>query len=111
MVGKSAAAHAMLTGTRLTAQRCYELGITPVPPVAATDLMAATMEIAEAVASKGPGAQAAILAAMGSARPRTQDLAFEAALAGISTGSAEATEGIAAFREKRAPSFINRKGE
>lgn len=111
LVGKSTAAHAMLTGTRLTAKRCYELGITPVRPVPAADLMAAAMEIADAVASKGPAAQSAILAAMGSGRPRSQDLAFEAALAGISTGSSEATEGIAAFREKRPPNFINRKGE
>jgi enoyl-CoA hydratase len=111
MVGKSAAAHAMLTGTRLTAQRCYELGITPVPPVAAADLMPTAMKTAEAVASKGPGAQSAILAALATSRPRAQDLAFEAALAGISTGSAEATEGIAAFREKRVPDFTGSKGK
>lgn len=111
LIGKSAAAHAMLTGTRLTAKRCYELGITPVPPVPAADLMVAALEMAETVAAQGPAAQSAILAAMGSGRPRAQDLAFEAALAGISTGSAEATEGIAAFREKRAPIFANSKGE
>lgn len=111
LIGKSAAAHAMLTGTRLTATRCYELGITPVAPVPAANLMDAAMEMAETVASKGPAAQSAILAAMGSGRPRAQDLAFEAALAGISTGSSEAAEGIAAFREKRAPLFANSKGE
>lgn len=111
VTGRAAAAHAMLTGARLTAQRCYELGITPVPPVPAAELMAAATEVAETIASKGPGAQSAILRALATSRPSAPGLALEASLAGIATGSAEAAEGIAAFRDKRAPVFRDHKGE
>jgi enoyl-CoA hydratase len=111
LAGRATAAHAMLSGTRLTAQRCYELGITPVPPVPAAELMSTAREIAETIAAKGPGAQSAILTALGTSRPAAQDLALEASLAGIATGSAEAAEGIAAFREKRAPDFSDTKGK
>ena len=105
VIGRPAAAHVMLTGQRLSAQRCYELGLTPVPPVPVAELMSLARELAEQVAAKGPRAQAAILTALGAAAPRPEALALEAALAGIVTGSAESREGIAAFREKRTPDF------
>lgn len=109
-IGKASAAHAMLTGSRLTAQRCFDLGITPVEPVASADLMDTVRAIAQSVAAKGPRAQAAILTAMRTGSPDPQDLALEAALAGIAVGSHEGKEGIAAFKEKRSPSFVSRQG-
>ena len=105
VIGRPAAAHVMLTGQRLSAQRCFELGLTPVPPVPVAELMSLAREVAGQIAAKGPRAQSAILTALGTAAPRPEALALEAALAGIVTGSAESREGIAAFQEKRAPDF------
>lgn len=108
-IGKPSAAHAMLTGERLGAQRCHELGLTPIAPVPVAELMATTRAVATTIASKGPRAQAAILTALRTSAPSPEGLALEAALAGIATGGDEAREGIAAFREKRTPNFGGRK--
>lgn len=110
-IGKPSAAHAMLTGERLTAERCHQLGLTPIPPVAPGDLMSTVRGIADTIAAKGPRAQSAILTALRTAMPSAEGLALEAALAGIATGGAEAREGIAAFRDKRTPDFAGREDE
>lgn len=104
-IGRAAAAHLMLTGERLSAQRAYELGLTPVLPVPQEDLIEAVGDIARTIAAKGPRAQAAILQALRTAGAPATGLHIETALAGIATGSAEAAEGIAAFREKRQAHF------
>lgn len=107
ITGAPVAAHVMLTGSRLSAQRAYELGITPLPPVEPNALISSALEVANQIAARGPRANASILQALraGAADPR--ELAFETALAAIATGSAEAAEGIAAFKERRTPEFAD----
>lgn len=105
VIGRPAAAHAMLTGTRISAARAHELGLTPVAPVPARDVLNAARAEAEAIASKGPQAQRAIIAALGSSVVATSALRLETALAGLATSSGEAREGISAFREKRPARF------
>ncbi len=105
IIGRAAAAHVMLTGERLTAQRAYELGLTPLPPVLATELLEVARDTARAIAAKGPRAQSAILAALRTSAASETGLALESSLASIAAAGSEAAEGIAAFREKRAPVF------
>ncbi|WP_403022738.1 enoyl-CoA hydratase/isomerase family protein [Salinibacterium sp. GXW1014] len=104
-IGRASAAYAMLTGDRILAERAYELGLTPLPPVAPEELLPTALGVAETIASKGPRAQSAILSAMRTATADAHGLALEANLGAIATGSAEAAEGIAAFLEKRSPDF------
>jgi len=108
-IGRPAAAHLMLTGERLSAQRAYELGLTPVPPVS-DDVIGAAQAIARVVAEKGPRAQSAVLTALQTSAAGADGLRLEAALAGIATAGAEAAEGIAAFRAKRRPDFAATSG-
>ncbi|MBB4935294.1 enoyl-CoA hydratase [Lipingzhangella halophila] len=106
-VGPQVATHAMLTGTRLTADRAYELGLTPVPPVAADEVVTTALETARDLTTRGPAAIQSILSAVRSSAdaPTETGLRLESALAALATGSPEAAEGIAAFREKRTPVF------
>jgi enoyl-CoA hydratase len=105
LVGPAVAAHVMLTGGRLTAQRAYELGLSPLPPVEPTELLPTAMRVAAEVAARGPRAHAAILRALRVGAPAEADLAFETSLAAIATGGAEAAEGVAAFKGRRTPEF------
>jgi enoyl-CoA hydratase len=59
------------------------------------------------IVGRGPRAVRAALVALrqGSDAGLGAGLALESALAGLVTGSEEAGEGIAAFRERRRPSF------
>lgn len=106
-VGPQVATHAMLTGTRLTADRAYELGLAPVPPVPAGEVVDTALEIARGIAGRGPSAVQSVLGAVraGADAPTEAGLRLESALAALAAGGPEATEGIAAFREKRAPAF------
>jgi enoyl-CoA hydratase len=106
-VGHPVAAHAMLTGQRITATRAYELGLTPVSPVPADLVVATARKHAEQIAARGPRAVQAILLALrhGADMPLDAGLALESALAGLATGSAEAAEGVAAFKERRPAVF------
>lgn len=104
-IGTPAAAHIMLTGARLSAERAYQLGLTPIPPVEPENLIAETVETAKVIASRGPRAHAAILQALRLGAPSRDDLAFETALAGIAAGSDESAEGILAFKDRRPPIF------
>ncbi|SDG82496.1 enoyl-CoA hydratase/isomerase family protein [Microbacterium pygmaeum] len=110
LIGRAAAAHVMLTGTRLDARRCYELGLTPMAPVPLEQLMDTAMTTAHSIAAKGPRAQSAILTALSASAVRDDALSLESALAGVITGGDEAREGIAAFREKRDPRFESMTG-
>ncbi|WP_219414229.1 enoyl-CoA hydratase/isomerase family protein [Pseudonocardia nigra] len=106
-VGHPVAAHAMLTGERIPAERAHTLGLTPVPPVPVEDVVQAARELALRVAARGPRAVRAVLLALrhGADVPLDAGLAFESALAGLVTGGEEAAEGIAAFKARRAPAF------
>ncbi|MBV6756680.1 enoyl-CoA hydratase/isomerase family protein [Rhodococcus opacus] len=110
-IGSAAAAHVMLTGIRLEADRAYELGLTPVPPVEPDALLTTTLELAANIARRGPRAHAAILQALRASAPNRHDLALETSLAAIATGSPEAAEGIVAFKERREPKFATPGGD
>lgn len=111
IVGAPVAAHVMLTGARIDAQRAYELTISPLPPVEPDDLLATAVHVAEQIAGRGPRANAAILQALRVGAPAVADLAYETALAAIATAGPEAAEGVAAFKEKRTPVFADGWGE
>lgn len=113
VIGGPAAAHVMLTGTRLSAARAYELGLTPLEPVAPQDLLDTALEEAAKIAAGGPRAHALILRALGTTGPSRLDLALETSLAASAVASPEGAEGIRAFRERRSPLFAPppREGE
>ena len=106
-VGQPVAAHAMLTGERIPADRAHALGLTPVPPVPVEAVVDTAQQIARQVATRGPRAVQAVLLALrhGADVPLEAGLALETALAGLVTGGEEAAEGIAAFRARRPPAF------
>ena len=106
-VGAPVAAYTMVTGQRITADRAYMLGLTPVAPVPLDTVVETALELARGIATRGPRSVRAALLALrhGADVPLEAGLAFESALAGLVTGSDEATEGMAAFKERRAPSF------
>lgn len=106
-VGPRVAAHLMLTGHRLTAARAFELGLTPLPPVPAEELMATANEVAETVARQGPLAVRSILRALevGRDAPLDTGLAAETGLAALAIAGEESTEGVRAFLERRSPKF------
>lgn len=106
-VGSPVAAYMMITGERIPADRAYALGLTPVPPVPADTVADAARDLALRIAARGPRAVRTALLALrhGADVPLEAGLAFESALAGVVTGSHEAAEGIAAFKERRTPSF------
>jgi enoyl-CoA hydratase len=112
-IGRQAAIHTMLTGSRLSAARAYELGLTPVEPVPGPDLLDATLDWAHRIAERGPRAVRSILAATAAAldQPLDAGLRTESALAAVTTGGAEAAEGIEAFRRKRPAVFADLDGE
>lgn len=106
-IGRPAAAHLMLTGSRLAADRAYELGLCVVPPVAPEQLAATVAELAANISSKGPRATRAILTALevGTDGPIEAGLALETALASLAVVGAESSEGVAAFLQKRPAQF------
>jgi enoyl-CoA hydratase len=108
-VGAHTAAHLMLTGARLDADRAYQLGLTPVPPVPPEELMAAATEIAQTIAAQGPLAVRSILAALDGGRDASLDagLQLETGLAALAIGGAESDEGIAAFLQRRPANFAD----
>jgi enoyl-CoA hydratase len=110
-VGERVAVHLMLTGARLTADRAYELGLTPVPPVAPEDLLRTAIDMAEKIAEQGPRAVGAILQAVQIGRDASLDagLAAETGFAALAVAGAESTEGIRAFLESRPAAFPNRQ--
>ncbi|WP_229052524.1 enoyl-CoA hydratase/isomerase family protein [Aeromicrobium sp. Leaf350] len=107
LIGRQAATHLMLTGDRLSADRAYQLGLSPVPPVAPEDLVAVAIDTARSIAQQGPRAVQAILRSV----REGQDVALEAALA-LESGLAalaivgdESSEGVDAFLTRRPPKF------
>jgi enoyl-CoA hydratase len=106
-VGAPVAAYTMVTGERIQAERAYALGLTPVPPVPAEAVVGTAHDLALRIAARGPAAVRAALLALrlGADAPLEAGLALESALAGVVTGSAEAAEGIAAFKGRRTPAF------
>lgn len=110
VVGRPAAAHLMLTGERMSAERAYQLGVTPVSPVPQAELLDTALGLARTVAARGPRAVGAILEALGTTSPTRHELDLETTLAATASGSKEAVEGIAAFKERRPARFAHRDG-
>jgi enoyl-CoA hydratase len=105
LVGSAVATHLMLTGTRLSAQRAFDLGLSPLEPVEPAELLNRGLQVAAEIAKRGPGANAAILEALRTFAPRGEDLELETSLAASVTVGAEAAEGIAAFKQRRPANF------
>ncbi|KWX20173.1 crotonase [Mycolicibacterium wolinskyi] len=112
VVGEKVAAHLMLTGTRIDADRAYSLGLTPVPPVEPAELLSTATAVAEKIAGQGPLAVRAILHALDVGRdgPIDTALGVETGLAALAISGEESTEGIAAFLERRPAKFANPEG-
>ena len=108
-VGAQTAAHLMLTGARLDADRAYQLGLTPVPPVPPAELLATATAIAQKIAAQGPRAVRSILAALDGGRDGSlaAGLQIETGLAALAIGGAESDEGIAAFLDRRPANFAD----
>lgn len=106
-VGAQVAAHLMLTGSRLDAERAYQLGLTPVPPVPPEELAELAGTVAGKIAAQGPRAVRSILRAVETGRDSALDagLRVETGMAALAVGGTESPEGISAFLERRPPSF------
>ncbi len=103
-VGKAAALHLMLTGTRIDATRAWRIGLLSVPPVNHAELDAAVAETA-ALISSGSRSGLAILLEAARAGIVVPALEQEAALAALAIASDDGQEGITAFAERRQPVF------
>ena len=106
LVGRNLAKELVLTGDMITAQRAAEIGlVNRVCPAA--ELMGAARDVAARILSRGPAAVRTAKMAMN--RGLDQDLAnacaLEAALFSAAFSTADRTEGIGAFLEKRKPRF------
>ncbi|MDI6520319.1 enoyl-CoA hydratase/isomerase family protein [Streptomyces coelicoflavus] len=112
-VGAPTAAHLMLTGARLDAERAHRLGLAPVPPVEPEDLLGTALRAARRIAEQGPLAVRSILRALETGRDAALDtgLTAETGLASLALAGPESAEGIAAFLERRAAHFDARDGE
>ncbi|MEU2686862.1 enoyl-CoA hydratase/isomerase family protein [Streptomyces hygroscopicus] len=103
-VGKAAALHLMLTGTRIDADRAWQIGLLSVPPVPAAELGREVEATARLIAS---GSRTGLANLLEAARQSTAGpaLEHEAALAALSIASADGQEGITSFAERREPIF------
>ena len=108
VVGPAVAAHAILTGERITAERAFELGLTPLAPVEPAKLLDFALGVARRIAERGPAATSDVLTALRTGAAKREDLALETTLAARAAASAEAAEGISAFKERRAPHYLDR---
>lgn len=103
-------AHEMLlTGAPLDAERAWSLGLVN-RLVEAGEAEAAALELAQRVCANAPVAQRASLRAMAAVFAEQDErgwAATDTAHAAIA-GSADMAEGIAAFRDKRDPRWVNR---
>lgn len=103
-VGKPAAYHLMLTGTRIPADRAWEIGLLSVPPL---DVEVFEQEIAATASLIASGSRGGLENLMEAARRAFEPAALEheALLAAKSIASADGQEGITSFAERRAPKF------
>lgn len=111
VVGSQVAAHLMLTGTRLDADRAHQLGLTPIPPVLPDALLATATDLARTICAQGPHAVSAILRALDIGRDASLDagLAVETGLAALAVAGDESGEGIGAFLERRTATFTDQE--
>jgi enoyl-CoA hydratase len=105
-VGRSVALDVILAGRRLTGQEAVAAGLAA-RCVPADQLLPTALATAREIAAKAPIAQRLAREAVARAldMPLAAGLELERRAFCVARDSADATEGIAAFREKRAPSF------
>ena len=104
-IGQAAALRVMLTGDRLSATEAHAAGLLAGPPVPQSDLRDACEALGRKIAARGPRATARVLDATRAGSTSQARLDHELLLASMAVGSDEAAEGIAAFKERRTPSF------
>jgi enoyl-CoA hydratase/carnithine racemase len=106
LVGKGKALEMILTGEVIDAQEALRIGLVN-KVVSKKELMDVAVKVAQEMASKGPIALRYIKEAIykGMDMSLEQGLRLEADLYLLIHTSKDRTEGIQAFREKRAPKF------
>ncbi|RJP17707.1 MAG: crotonase [Deltaproteobacteria bacterium] len=109
LVGRNVAKELTLCGDMISAQRAYEIGLVN-RVVPASELMGAARDVARKILSRGPVAVRMAKSAMN--RGLDLDLgnacALEAGLFASGFSTADRTEGMAAFLEKRKPVFTGK---
>ncbi len=109
LVGPSAALRLILTGEIIPAAEALRIGLVDqvVPPA---DLLDTARALALKIAAQAPLAVAASIEAVtqGADLPLAEALALEARIFGRLSATADKREGVAAFLEKRPPSFTGR---
>jgi enoyl-CoA hydratase/carnithine racemase len=99
----------MITGERLAAEDAYRLGLLAQSPVGAGEALQAAEDLAQRVTAASPSAVRMILELTDP--EHDGKLAHETALAALAATTADGREGIAAFRDKRAPVFASVAGD
>ena len=104
LIGRSAALRLMLTATIVDAAEALRLGLVD-EVVPAAELMARAKAVADALAGFAPMAVTGVVEAVrrGEDLPLRSGLEAEAEIFGALCGTADKTEGLTAFLEKRAP--------
>jgi enoyl-CoA hydratase len=109
LVGKGAAKYLCMTGDLIDAAEALRIGL--VELVAAPEaLMEKALEAAEKIASRAPIAVALVKQAINASAdlPLARGIAYEAEIYNTAFNTEDREEGLAAFLEKRPPSFRSR---
>jgi enoyl-CoA hydratase len=109
LVGKGRALQLLMTGEMIDAAEAYRIGLVN-RVVPAAELIAAARAMLGAILAQGPLAIAQCIEAVdrGLGMPLDDAMALEASYFGMLSASADKTEGMRAFLEKRAPAFTGR---
>lgn len=110
LVGKGRALELLLSGEMISAQEAYRIGLVNRVVPADQDLLEASRDLCRSLLKNGPLALQLTLRAVnqGLELPLEGGLQLEAALFGLTCGSADGKEGTRAFLEKRKPSFMGK---
>ena len=110
-IGPQAARHMVLSGSRIDAATAHQLGLLADRPSSPETFLKDVQVIAEEIGRKGPLATAMALQALHafSEIDRQRGFKLERTLAARCIASDEGREGMAAFHEKRPPSFATRQ--